>query len=946
MTNLTNVAKMEKGNAVYIKSIEAADLFSHMNRGREITNEYLGMLPYSLESIRLEQEGMKVKKPKEAKWTSDDVINVKFNKKVRNADEVLINHNENINNVDNSIKELDEQIKKESDDKKLEKLNEKLKKLKDKLKEMKERKAHIEANKDNEEWQEIKSDDLRFKLYKNGFIIHKYNKKTKKSKPIHYVVYKRSASKSRTGQCLFINKKLITKMQKWSRMGLKFDTTRKHDLASLAAYESLVTSSLEGLVQINPDNMLIVDDVESVFPEKCAVVRKNETTGLLDSFEQDVTVENSLFDGESLLDVEFFPENKSMLLLRQHMFKSAAFATNLQKFFTDQHKAMTNPENENYDSSIPVNYADWKVEDMFGTPIALADVKFIYTPSSLKALKFSYTKGTKADMYAYWKELIREENGATFGICKGEKSSKFGYSEDGEIMHQTSYQMLNSMDLSNADVVKLAQDEIGYIINLKENSDAFIEHINVKANDLNSNEMLSSIYSVNRDIIGTEVFKKFRREEINKQKTHVQKGKVRVNGDYLVLLGNPVEYLFHSIGKFDVNNVEELTLQDNQIYTKLFPVDKEYVGFRNPHTAPSNCFVGKNKEVEAIDTYFKLTKNIICVNSVKHNILNKLSGADFDSDTLIFVDFEEHILEMVKKLNEDFLVCVNKVACDPNYYELDKANKSMAEIDNTLSVSQKTIGKTVNTAQLYMSKYWDRKRNKGTQEELVELLKGVNILTVCSGIAIDMSKKLYKLNLESEIKAMENKLEFKLDKTDNKRKKPLFWKVNGSKDTGKKKDKKKEEVKKTDDKKKEKKPNKFVKYDTPMDYLYLALEKLPQATEVDSVEFASLLAKVKISNADRHQKAAILEEVNEMSDFIKSVNSEDSGLNEREKDERQMGAINNSKYKIQKKNIKVETMVSTIEYALDPKNGYANPLRLLKVLHETHPENFLEAFKK
>lgn len=52
MTNLTNVAKMEKCNAVYIKSIEAADLFSHMNRGREITNEYLGMLPYSLESIR------------------------------------------------------------------------------------------------------------------------------------------------------------------------------------------------------------------------------------------------------------------------------------------------------------------------------------------------------------------------------------------------------------------------------------------------------------------------------------------------------------------------------------------------------------------------------------------------------------------------------------------------------------------------------------------------------------------------------------------------------------------------------------------------------------------------------------------------------------------------------------------------------------------------------
>ncbi|MEH7510888.1 hypothetical protein V7159_24920, partial [Priestia megaterium] len=322
-------------------------------------------------------------------------------------------------------------------------LKEKLKKMNAKLSEMKERRNHIIENKEDKVWQEVKNDDLRFKLYEEGFAIYKYNKKTKKTKEIHFEVYKRSASKSRTGQCIFINKKLKAKMQKWSRMGLKFDPTKKHDLASLAAYESLVTSSLEGLVKINPKNMLIVDDVESVFNEKCAVVRENKQTKLLDSFEENVKVANSLFDGESLLDAEFFPENKSMLLLRQHMFKSAAFATNLQKFFTDQHKAMTNPENENYDSTIPVNYADWKVEDMFGNPIALSDVKFIFTPSSLKALKFSYTVGTKADMYDYWKELINEENEATFGICKGEKASKFGYSEDGEIMHQTSYQILN-----------------------------------------------------------------------------------------------------------------------------------------------------------------------------------------------------------------------------------------------------------------------------------------------------------------------------------------------------------------------------------------------------------------------------------------------------------------------------------------------------------------------
>ncbi|WP_228307305.1 hypothetical protein [Priestia sp. J2] len=929
MTNLTNVANMEKGNAVYIKSVEAADLFSHMNRGHGITNEYLGMLPYSLESIQLEQEGMKVKKSKEAKWTSDDVINVKFNKKVRNADELLINLNENINNVS-------EAIKNETDKKKLEKLN-------DKLAEMNERKEHIQANKDNAEWKEIKSDDLRYKLYEEGFTIYKYNKKTKKTKPIHFEVYKRSASKSRTGQCLFVNKKLKAKMQNWSRMGLKFSPTKKHDLASLLAYESLVTSSLEGMVTINTGNMLIIDDVDSKFPELCSVVRKNEQTGLLDSFPETVEVSNSLFDGESLLDAEFFPEGKSMLLLRQHMFKSAAFNTNIQKFFTDQHKAMTNPKNENYDSSIPVNYDEWEVRDLFGNPVLLSNVKFIYTPSSLKALKFSYVKGSKAEMYDYWRGLVDAE-GSKFGVCKAEKSSKFERGKNGEILHQTSYQHLNSLPLSQKKVNELVENEQGYIMNLKNDDATFIKHIQDKANNLNSNEMLSAIYNVNEGIVNTEEFKKFRREEINKQKKHVQKGKVLVNADYLTLLGNPVEYLYHALSKFDTDEPKSLELHDNEIYTTLFPTGKEYVGFRNPHTAPSNVFVGKSVHNEAIKNYFNLSDNIICVNAIDHNIQNKLSGCDYDSDTLVLVDFDEEILEIAKRLNKDYPVCVNKIDSDPTFYKLDKANASMAKVDNTLSVSQKVIGQIVNKGQLYMSLYWDKKNNDASEETLEELLKGVDILTVLSGIAIDMSKRMYDLDLPTEIDVMDNKLELKLDPKDDKRKKPLFWKVNGSKDKKKKKADKKE---KTNDKNNgKKKPNKFVKYDTTMDYLFEALEGLKYADSKDKVEFNDLLAKVKKSDGDRHQRAAILEEVEEMSKYIMSINSDESNLNDSEKDEYQLNVMDKSKYKIEKKDIKIETMVSTIEYALDPNNKYVSPLRLLKVLYETHTEVFLEAFKK
>ncbi|MEH7470044.1 hypothetical protein V7195_26340 [Priestia megaterium] len=131
-----------------------------------------------------------------------------------------------------------------------------------------------------------------------------------------------------------------------------------------------------------------------------------------------------------------------------------------------------------------------------------------------------------------------------------------------------------------------------------------------------------------------------------------------------------------------------------------------------------------------------------------------------------------------------------------------------------------------------------------------------------------------------------------------------------------------------------------------MDYLFEALEGLKYADSKDKIRFNDLLAKVKKSDGDRHQRAAILEEVKEMSKYIMSINSDESNLNDSEKDEYQLNVMDNSKYKIEKKDIKIETMVSTIEYALDPNNKYVSPLRLLKVLYETHTEVFLEVFKK
>ena len=222
------------------------------------------------------------------------------------------------------------------------------------------------ADASNMLWDKVSVEELRKELYLNGFAVSFTNSRTGKVKQIKYVVYKRSSAKSRTGQCLFIKESLYNKMIKWSRMELPFRKGQAMDLASLLAYESLVGSSLEYTININPDNILIVDDVESKFKQIANVVRTDRVSNRLDSFTEEADISNSLFDGESLLSHEYFPENKSMLLLRNHMFKSASFNCNIQQFLMD-HK----PDRIVYD--------EWQIKNMFGEKIYAKDIEMICT---------------------------------------------------------------------------------------------------------------------------------------------------------------------------------------------------------------------------------------------------------------------------------------------------------------------------------------------------------------------------------------------------------------------------------------------------------------------------------------------------------------------------------------------------------------------------------------
>lgn len=891
---------------VYIPSIEGSDIYENMFRGKEMKVEYIGMIPSSLELNKLISLGLKpTQKKTSKKQLSADVINVKFKQKVDSGGMIIKRLNEKINGLNIKIHKSEkdiEQITDETDKEKAELSKQKTISYRDNL--------NLFINKIKEEskqkesktkWKGVKNDKLRSKLYVDGFTLTDIDKKTGEIVEVKYIVYKRSSAKSRIGQCLFIKETFHEEMIRWSRMDLEFKGMNNFDYPSALAYESLVGSSIESIIKIKPENILIVDDVVSEFKQICNVIRTGED-GFLDSFVEESIITNSLFDGESLLCSSYFPEGKSMMLLRNHMFKSAAFNCNLEDYFIDRA------------AELKLDYQIWEIPNMFGELMLAKNVHLIITPSSLKALKFSDALGSKKDMWNYWKDKVSADE-CQFGVCKSEKKSKHGFSDDGDILQQTSYQMLNSLPSTQDDMKILSVFEREFIEKLKNNDDFFIQYIKDTANAINTNMMFVDIYERNKEIVRTKLFRKFRTEAINAHLTHVKKGKLRLQGcDYLVMLGNPMEYLSHAIGKLDLNSS---SLKGNEVSTTLFNFDREVFGFRNPHTSPSNVLVAKNTYVRDIEFYFNLSDNIVCVNAIDFPLQDILSSCDYDSDTVMMGD-QSDMLEICKKVFGKYRVCINDVDSEKPPYQL--CNEDMARIDNELSKSQKYIGRTVNLGQLCMSTYWDLLSKGKTEDELEGLMKKIDVMTVLSCICIDMAKKMYEIDIKKEIDHVAKIAELKPVK-------PLFWKYVSDNQ---------EMIN--------------VKYNCPMDYLFEEMNNIDQADKRINLSMKELLVKKNTKKGNRHQSNKIIEYVEEKCFKINNVYSkynEFENLTKGQKKERD-GIIDDTikyyNFYVSKLEVNEDTMYSLLlKIANHKKDRIA--ARMLSILHTTQKDMFLAAFK-
>lgn len=138
---------------------------------------------------------------------------------------------------------------------------------------------------------------------------------------IEYVRWCRSGSASRQGKCFFINKELVHTMNLFTDCGIN-PKKRRINLASFEAYRALLLSHKTANLDIRPENILLIKDVKSVFKDKVMYVGLKDKK--LFTEEKEMTIENKIWDGQSLIDKSLMGDyqDKGMLLLRHKFFKS------------------------------------------------------------------------------------------------------------------------------------------------------------------------------------------------------------------------------------------------------------------------------------------------------------------------------------------------------------------------------------------------------------------------------------------------------------------------------------------------------------------------------------------------------------------------------------------------------------------------------------------------
>lgn len=461
------------------------------------------------------------------------------------------------------------------------------------------------ANKDK--YDKKSKQELREIYYRDGVDIT-YNTHNKageiiKSETRHYKMLYRTPGKAKKGNCIFCEDKIWDKAHEFLYMGLRLPYDNA-PIVEIGAYSSLITSSIVGRVKIEPENIVILDDVDASFRTNVISVEMNDKKECIAVPREDYEVKNTMFDGQALIDSSIFPPwGEGYVLLRHHMTKCAAFCSHIQRFFKD------------YCAERGIDYDTFTIKDKWGNEHLAQDVKLITTTNACKFLKFGVS-------YEYWSKWVRK-NECLFGVVKTAHQSKLGD------VQQMSYQMINTLGIDT--MYAVMQPTAEYVYQLQTDDDVFLQYLDRNQNFSNDFEVLIALVKHNREFINSEYFRERRARIIRAYVTNMKTGKLIQNADNLVIVGSPYAMLMHSVG---LNPLEDPTFEHEdgtiQCYTERFEDGEYLASFRSPHNSQNGIGYLHNHYHTFYKQYFNLGKQIIAINMNGTDFQDRHNGSDQD----------------------------------------------------------------------------------------------------------------------------------------------------------------------------------------------------------------------------------------------------------------------------------------------------------------------------
>ena len=745
--------------------------------------------------------------------------------------------------------------------------------------------------------------EIRKYLYNNGFIMDN----------IKYVFYKRGSAKAKNGYALFIQENMKQSLLDRSRLGLQFKENEEVDLTSLLAYESLILSSIDFTINLDPKTeILLIDDIYGKEFNITASVTE-EINKEITTYNKTITLQNCLTDGQGLLDQSVFEEynesDKGFMLLRSDMFKCCAFNTKLQEWFK-------------------YNQID-KLKDMFGNIYDASKIKLITTPNSLKFLKFSYKIGEKKSCYQYWLDNID----SIFGVVKCDKETNYGS------YNRTTYQLLNSIpNLTYDDLIDLTKEEREYVNLLKNDELVFKNYIlrdykmnlffneSIDEGDLSSYEsmdLMNCLMLVNPSIQYTRKFKKMKSELISNYIGYLKMGKIRLkDARYVTLFSNPYEMLLASIGKYDNKSI----MSNREIYCPYYQESQEFCASRNPHVNSGNVMWTINKYHAEYYKWFNFTNNICAINFFDNDAPDRLQGCDTDSDTALLLPT---LIDKAKYCEYNFPTPINMV--EGNSKPRKNNMKELQKLD--IILSNNYIGKIINLSQIinsYMNDAIFRKESKEIIDELYQLSSRLSSL---SQIEIDKSKKVFdNVNMNKEIKKIKkNKLlmyaqeEDKFNNIVDKMVVPNFFMMIAPSEY-----------------------RVFEKFNTPLDILQDVLI-FSGGSRTKDVEFKDLLIDLEDSNINYNQVKIIYEIISLCGKKINGLKFPNCTLNDKAKNTVKRKEKEKAIKLLKKYKIKLSTILHILKLCFKVKNdnlGFSKYAMLcLNLLFMSNKKEVLLCFK-